>query len=112
PREQKIETGVDTIQLHAAARGFDHTSININEVQWTVRQPFPSLVSLTSNKEDQCIVTPGNNTNETAIAYVSATTSFGLQAVSVINVLPKILPAPVFKVKPYLKETRKGQLTI
>jgi hypothetical protein len=59
-----------------------------------------------------CDVIPTNSKDETIQVIVTANTSSGLEAASVLNVAPEMLDAPKFKYSPELIKNKNGKLIV
>ncbi len=71
-----------------------------------------SLVNLKIKPDGTCVIIPTNTNDEMKEVIVTASTSSGLEAASVVYVTPSILNAPEFSLLPTLKKNKDGRLTL
>ncbi len=79
-------------------------------VKWSVSDQ--SILSILVNKDSTITVTGSNETDHTLKAYIQAETATGILAVLYIEVLPKVLPAPVFVRKPSVSGPTDGIVNV
>jgi hypothetical protein len=107
-----IETGKDTINLKAQAFLFGGYETDVEGIKWSVTAEHSSLVALEPGNNGSCRVIPTNQNDQTSQVVITASTTSGLEAASVISVKPSILEAPEFKEKPTLVLNDNGTLTV
>lgn len=104
-RKAQLQTGGEAVVLRAEPRlhGDYHVDDDCRPVvRWHVEQGAERYVELSATEGDSVVVTPCNNTDETAHFCIEAFTDSGLQGAVEMEVLPSWLPAPEFTRKPSL----------
>ncbi len=103
PTKVAIETGKNDVTLVAKINRFGNYAVNVKEITWSVAPQFKNLVALDVSADGlSCKVIPKNNYDDTRQVIVSAKTPSGLEAASVVNVVPTILEAPELVAKPQI----------
>lgn len=87
-----LVTGQDSLRL----------TVSETPVTWRVDPGFESFVSISVLNGSACMVTPTNNTAETASFCISAVTANGCEAACYLTVKPSLLPPPVYVRKPQI----------
>ena len=113
PVRGSIETKKNDIILTAKVLRFSNCEMKGETINWSVAPADLSLVELkVSEAGTTCQVIPKNSNDETIGVIVNASTPSGLQAASVLTVLPSKLDPPVFISMPKLSKPKNGKLTI
>lgn len=107
-----IETGKDNLILSARVNKFGNYELKNENVKWTVAPEYKSLVELIVLEDGSCKLVPSNENDATKTVIVTASTSSGLKAASVVYVLPSILEAPKFSSVPEIKNNADGSLSV
>lgn len=110
----KLLLKTDKIQINPELS--EHAVVSYQLYPGRLRETFPvkwsisdkSILSIVLNKDSTLTVTGSNATDHVLKAYIQAETTTGILAVLYIEVLPKVLPAPVFVSKPSIIEPRNG----
>ncbi|MDR0542896.1 MAG: hypothetical protein LBH19_11905 [Dysgonamonadaceae bacterium] len=112
PAAATIESGVTNIRLSVEALRFgnykDHT---LNAFQWETTPEGESLMDIKADQQT-CIVSGTNNSDEKKTFTVSVVTPLGLEAASVLTIVPQLLEAPVFTSIPKIVDDKKGNLRV
>ncbi len=112
PTRDTIETGKETVILKSTVNKFGNYRLKNEKVSWSMAPQFQSFAKLKINDDGTCTVIPTNENDEIKEVIVTATTSTGLEAASVIYVSPAILDAPKFSLLPKIKNTKEGKLFV
>jgi hypothetical protein len=113
PLKGSIETKKNDIKLTAKIFRFSNCDFKGETVKWSVNREFESLVDLIPSEDGtSCQVVPHNLNDETIGITVSASTTSGLQAASVLSVAPSKLEPPKFISQPKIRENNNGKLVV
>ena len=105
------ETGKAPVQLRASLLRFGNYAGGTEKLQWSVAPQDRSLVKLQVNASGTaCTVVPTNTHDDARQVVVKASAASGLQAASVIRVLPAMLEPPLFRTKPTITADGNGNL--
>lgn len=113
PTGVDIETNKNNVELKAKVNRFGNYELKGEPVKWDVAPEYKSFVELNVSQDGAaCTVIPRNDGDDIRQVIVTASTSSGLQAASVINVNPSKLAAPAFLSPPVIKNNKKGNLSV
>lgn len=112
PTRDTIETGKDTLLLQSVVNKFGNDEVKGEKINWSLAPEFDELIDLIDFKDGTCQIIPTNENDETKEIVITASTSSGLKAASVLYVSPLILDAPEFVKKPKILIKEKGVLDI
>lgn len=104
-RRVRMQTGCGAVTLRAKPRMHGDYAVPDSckpVVRWRVASGYDGYVSLSMAEGDSIVVTPRNETDETAHFCVEAYTAEGLCGAVEMDVLPSFLPPPEFTGKPEL----------
>ncbi len=113
PTQKTIETGKDTITLHASVFRFGDFKVKDANITWYTAKEQQQFVHLTPARNSlTCNVIPTNNNDSTQEVTIFASTPEGLQAACVLFIAPSILPAPSFTQKPKIIKPKNGKIAV
>jgi len=113
PNSAAIETGKDDSSLTASVNKFGNYKSDGEIIKWRVDPEFESLLKLEVSEDGLiCNVIPTNYTDDVKQVIVSASTSSGLEAASIITVAPEKLEAPEFISLPKIIEHQNGKISL
>jgi hypothetical protein len=100
------ETKKNNVNLTAKLFRFGNYAVPAQKISWSVEEKDKALVKLVPGGDGvTCTVLPTNGADNGRDVVITASTASGLQGASVINILPQIEAAPMFKSKPSLSIT-------
>lgn len=107
-----IETGKASLFLHPIMKLFGNYDVAVNEhITWSIAPQYQSFARILVNDRLECEVIPENQTDHIQKVIVTAVSASGLEAASVVYILPEILDAPEFFKKPELLK-KEGKLKL
>lgn len=113
PTRKHIETGKDTLVLNAEVYRFANYKYHESDISWQVDAEFESFVKIQAFENGaKCRVIPKNTQNESKEIVIVAKTKLGLEAASVVVVIPQKIPSPDFTLFPKISKTTKGTLKV
>ena len=113
PSGVTIETGKDQASLTATLNRFGNFPIKKDIINWKVAPEMKGMVELKiSDGGYNCTVVPANNTDNPIDVIVVATTTSGLEAASVLTVLPSKLDPPRIVTIPEITTSKNGFLSV
>jgi hypothetical protein len=111
PSRVAVETKKNEVTLAAKVMRFGNYVSTGENIKWTVAPEQHSLVQLKiSENGSTCTVVPTNTNDDTRQVVVTASTTSGLQAASVLTVAPSKLDAPKFSSPPTISLINNGKL--
>lgn len=100
-----IETAKSRLLLRLIMKRFGNFDAEIRErIQWSISPQDRAFAQLSVNDRQECEVIPTNQTDHLQQIVVSAVSASGLEAASVVYILPEVLEAPAFVGKPTLRK--------
>ena len=114
PTRVTLETGKDSLRLQAQIKRFGNIDVTDQRLQWFVVSNDPTLVELRPDPDGiTCQVIPRNTHDDNRRIIVSARTSSGLEAATVLQIAPAQLEPPAFIEKPRITlSSVSGTLTV
>ena len=112
PSSASIESGVNSVTLHAAVKRFGNYAYDAENVCWSVRPEDRQVVRLKGHDADSCEAEGVNDGEETRRVIVNAVTPIGLSSASALTVAPEFLDAPRFISLPRIVTQEKGKLRV
>ena len=96
-----IETGKHSLVLQPVMKRFGNYDTEVKEhITWSIAPQYQSFAQIRVNERLECEVIPVNQTDHVQKIIVTALSASGLEAASVVYVLPEVLDAPTFLSKP------------
>ncbi|WP_224996322.1 hypothetical protein [Cesiribacter sp. SM1] len=113
PTRLSVETGKNRAGLSAKVLRFGNFELEAETVSWHVAPEDSALVKLEVSKTgSNCQVIPTNTGDRSRQVIITAATPSGLEAASVIEVVPPVLDAPQFSSLPEIKLQKNGKLQL
>jgi hypothetical protein len=112
PTQNSIETGKESITLHTKVNKFGNYELKGEQITWKIDPAYESFVDLKITDDGSCEVSPTNESNNIEKVIITAMTSSGLEAASVLYVSPPVLESPKFSMLPKIINKGDGQLSI
>ena len=113
PTQISIETNKNTALLKATVNRFGNYELKGEKIIWSVDAKDKTFVNLKPNSDgSECEIIPNNPNDDVRTVIITAKTSSGLEAASVIYVAPPKLESPKFKEIPRLSKINNGTLKV
>lgn len=112
PTQDTIETGKNGIVLKTRVNKFGNIELKGEPISWNIEPKYESFVDLKINDDGSCEVIPTNESNDVAKVIITAATSSGLEAASVLYVSPSKLEPPKFSSSPKIIQNTNGNLSV
>lgn len=113
PSGVAVETGKDEVKLTARTMRFGNYELGGQKINWRVAPASASLVKLVvSDDGSTCTVIPTNRGEEVVDVVITASTASGLEAASLISVVPPVQEAPGLVSAPTIVMGKQGNLLL
>ncbi|MES2238835.1 MAG: hypothetical protein V4497_01110 [Bacteroidota bacterium] len=113
PSQISIETNKDKMLLKATVNRFGNYELKGGKIIWSVDTKDKAIVILKPNEDgSECELIPNNTNDETSSIIITAKTASGLEAASVIYVVPPKLESPKFIQSPKFSKINNGTITL
>ena len=112
PTQDSIETGNEGIILNYKANKFGNYELKGEPITWKIDPKYEPFIDLKINDDGSCEAIPTNESDDVKKVIVTAVTSSGLEAASVLYVSPQKLDPPKFSSLPKITNNANGNLSV
>lgn len=112
PTRITLETGKDSAKIDARLLRFGNYEASKEDVSWHLAEQDAAFLTLQLREDGSCLLIPNNQQDIAKEMLVHASSSLGLTATCVVQVLPSILEPPGFIQLPVIKKRKDGFLNV